>query len=354
MTSKYWDEFDKRIGPTVRAVRDGKIPPLRRIAVHLTNRCNMHCAYCNENKSDSTMDFGRLMRLAHEFNDMGGGVLHLTGGEPTMVPYLSTFAQSVNKLPNIMLNMNTNMMSSKLVLNVDLVRCFKRLKVSLDTLNDNYFDNLVGISGAFSQVIRNLICLDEFCEAVPTGTPKVSVTCVVTSENYRNLPAFARAYYHQFRAFSALFFSIYKGKNPRFSFLPHDVYTMFNDIYPQLLCIFDEFHDAESKELFIETHSKEAYSNSIRFKANLSVPCYLSLSELTIDSSGKVYNCSHLFRDGAGDTGLNIREFSLKDLVEKVKMRKLEVPHAAECAYGCNQRLIKFNEEVSIRLQKGE
>ena len=59
--------------------------------------------------------------------------------------------------------------------------------------------------------------------------------------------------------------------------------------------------------------------------------CYLSMSERVISPSGQESFCSHLYRDGIMNTEPNKHE---------------------KCKYGCNQRLVKFNEEVAFRLRE--
>ena len=69
--------------------------------------------------------------------------------------------------------------------------------------------------------------------------------------------------------------------------------------------------------------------NRTRFPENSNGICYLSMSEKTYDFNGRVSNCSHLYRDGF---------YHLNN--EKIK----------KCKYGCNRRLVKFNQEVSSKL----
>ena len=55
------------------------------------------------------------------------------------------------------------------------------------------------------------------------------------------------------------------------------------------------------------------------------------MSERVFNWKGKEYNCSHLFRD---------RIFLNNS--QKVK----------QCKYGCNRRLVKFNQELEKELRK--
>lgn len=62
---------------------------------------------------------------------------------------------------------------------------------------------------------------------------------------------------------------------------------------------------------------------------DLSEPCYLSMSERVIGPDGEESTCSHLYRDG---------------------IKSKEPCKHGVCRYGCNQRLVAFNNVVSGKL----
>lgn len=45
--SLYWDDFQKRIDEAKYSIHNGTEIPVRRVAVFITERCNMKCVYCN-------------------------------------------------------------------------------------------------------------------------------------------------------------------------------------------------------------------------------------------------------------------------------------------------------------------
>jgi len=87
----------------------------------------------------------------------------------------------------------------------------------------------------------------------------------------------------------------------------------------------------ESRALLNETlNEKFRLIEGVRFPNNdLSQPCYLSMSERVYSPEGEESNCSHLYRDGITGTG------SAK---------------CSKCQYGCNQRLVDFNNLVHLNL----
>ncbi len=338
--SRYWDLFEKRITETVNSNILGVLPPLRRLSVHLTNKCNLNCSYCNEKHSPNEMSSDIFQKLVKEYSEIGGGVLHITGGEPTCVKYLEDSIYYSALFPNVDLHLNTNM-TQMLPL-----RCYsfiKRLKVSLDSHNSKYFDNLVGRKNSYQTVINNLVKIDTLPKEL---RPLVSITYTITKENYKTIPEFLKMYYGTFIHFYAVFFSLYKGNNPRFVLDENDERYFFENIVPKMNDIWKTMGDKESKALFEGSYFNGCFDNKERFPENKEVPCYINLSELTINENGDIWNCSHLFRDGVGQVkSLNIKDMHLKDVFKQAK-KNVSLFLSDKCLYGCNKKLITFNEMV--------
>lgn len=348
--SQYWDLFEPRIEETVEALSNGNLPPLRRLSLHITNKCNLKCSYCNECHTPVTLERELFVKLCKEYNEMGGGVLHITGGEPSCVPWLFEEIKNHIDMYNgndvIDFHVNTNFITS-----IDFMALsrIKRLKVSLDSYKASYFDDLVGIPGSFDKVFNNLKKVSEMHSLV---RPITSITYTMTHENYTHIPEFLRMYYSEFPGLYAVFFSTYKGTNERFKFTSEDIYDIVHNIKPQIESIMDEYGDTESKFLFNASHDETTFADDIRFEDNKTIPCYLQLSELVVNEAGDISNCSHLFRDGVGHTGLNLKDGSLKDLFAQAKQQCGLKVMSDKCLYGCNKKLVTFNKEVQTKLKE--
>lgn len=306
--SLYWDDFSRRINETVEAIKNKTIPPVRRVAVFITNQCNFRCDYCNmclNNKQLSKKKFEEVIK-----KHGNTAIIHITGGEPSLVKWLYLYIEE-NK--DVRFHLNTNAF-------IKPPKNIKRLKVSLDSHNEEYFNKLVHHKNAFQKVIQNI---KEACEYTT-----VSITCVLSKENYKDTPEFMKFCRTEFPKLYAVFFSIYKGNNKRFKFSQEDINIFFNEIRPKL----EKEMDEESRALFNETiNEKFRLIQGVRFPENsLNNPCYISMSERVIDWNGEEGFCFHLFRD-------------------KIQMKCGK--KYVECKYGCNRRLIMFNEEVERRLQ---
>lgn len=345
---KYWDDFERRVHETVDALETNGVPKLRRISIHVTNACNFGCTYCNEVHYPKTLGFESFAKLLSDYSEMGGGIVHLTGGEPTVVKNFTDYICEAAKYSNISFHLNTNFYSS--MLTDDLLKKISRLKVSLDSASPQYFNDIVKRKKAFEVVTANLDRLHALIERGETKTI-LSLTCTVTKENYEHLPEFLEMYEKRWPLFYAVFFSSYKGTNERFVLTEADNKKLFGEIVPALDEITSRYDDQETNKLFHASHEPRTFKIEERFPEVRTVPCYLQLSELVVDEGGDISNCSHLFRDNAPKTGMNLRDGHLKDLYRKAKMEKHPIPMHPACLYGCNRKLTTFNDIVAKQIE---
>lgn len=302
--SLYWDDFKRRITETVESIQSNIISPVRRVAVFITDQCNFKCNYCNHKNKRFTLSERQFSEILEKYGDTA--IIHITGGEPSVVPWLYSNLESNSDKYRFHLNTNAYILPP--------YKSIKRLKVSLDHHDPTYWDHLVGRRGAFNVVLDNI----RKC-APHTVT---SITCTLTKQNYRNVIDFTKFINMEITELYAVFFSVYKGTDPRFVMDSRDAEIFFNDIIPEL----EDELSVESLALFRETiDEKRRLIVGERFPQNRVGKCYLSMSERVISPTGEEYYCSHLYRDGIYITHNNKHP---------------------KCLYGCNRRLIKFNETV--------
>ncbi len=140
--SKYWDDFDRRIDETITALTLGLKPKIRRVACFITDICNFKCKYCNSIVAGTTMSQDIFERILAKYG--GSAIIHITGGEPSTVSWLYPFLNE-NK-DKFRFHLNTNCYIPPPASSV------KRLKVSLDSCDENYWNFLVG-RNAFDKVV---------------------------------------------------------------------------------------------------------------------------------------------------------------------------------------------------------
>jgi MoaA/NifB/PqqE/SkfB family radical SAM enzyme len=296
-----------------------------------------------------TLPFAAWAKFLKEYSEMGGGIVHVTGGEPTCVKHFSNYLLETTRYDNISFHLNTNFYSS--VMSNDLFPLIKRLKVSLDSASPEYFNNIVRRKNAFEVVTANLDRLHKEIELGNTDTV-LSLTYTVTKENYRHIPEFLEMYEQRWPLFYATFFSSYKGTNPRFVLDADDTAHLFNAIVPKLDKITQAYGDSETYNLFHSSHEPRTFKIANRFPEVNATPCFLQLSEFVVDEEGDLSNCSHLFRDNAPSTGMNLKDGHLRDLFIAAKSVKHPVPMHSACRYGCNRKLTTFNSVVEVNMAK--
>lgn len=308
--SKYWDDFERRISETIVAISHKTPPKIRRVACFITDKCNFNCKYCNHQTSKATMTKDTFVQMLKKYGD--SAIIHITGGEPSVVPWLYEFL--IENRNNYRFHLNTNAYI------MPPVKAVKRLKVSMDSCNKVYWNNLVG-KDAFDRVVKNI--KDSIQQTI------VSITYTLTKQNYKDVVKFAEFCNKEFPDVYAVFFSVYKGVDERFAMSDDDAEYFFEDILPKLVPVLNE----ESANLIAETiDEKFRLMQGTRFEQNCDEKlCYLSMSERVFTPNGNEYTCSHLYRD----------RVYMKEPIKHVK-----------CRYGCNRRLVAFNEEVQKQLER--
>lgn len=280
------------------------MPPVRRVAVFVTEACNFKCAYCNVNQNARVLSMAAFDSVVRRYGK--DAIIHITGGEPSVVSWLYPYLEEHGQERRFHLNTNAFITPP--------AESVKRLKVSLDSCDPAYWNALVG-RDAFDRVVANI---KEASKHTVT-----SITYTLTKENYTKAPEFIRFANREFPDLYALFFSSYKGMNPRFVFEQEDIDAIFSEVIPEMESLLGE----ESLALLRETlNNKRRLIGGVRFPENdLSKPCYLSMSERVIAPDGSEQLCSHLYRDG---------------------VCHLSPQKHSKCQYGCNMRLVDFNRAV--------
>ena len=76
MSSLYWDDFERRVKETVAALKSGQNPPVRRVAVFITNKCNFKCGYCKHPISCTTLAEERFREALEKYGSTA--LFHIT------------------------------------------------------------------------------------------------------------------------------------------------------------------------------------------------------------------------------------------------------------------------------------
>jgi molybdenum cofactor biosynthesis enzyme MoaA len=302
-TDWFWDRIGERAEETIAALRAGTTPPIVRFAVHITGRCNMRCKYCKDPKNNVVMDRELFRDICRRAGTTG--VVHITGGEPMCVPWLD---KEIQAHPAVRFAVNSNALVRPADATLALLW---RFKSSLDDFDAGRWNDLVR-GRFFNRVVDNLRVISQ-------QVKYTSVSFTATHHNAMRFGDFIAFCKRELPDLYSISVSFFKGAGSR-------VLTQA-DIDYLFMAAQDGLNDV-SKQVFLETHS--VHGNY--FPENLTIPCYLSMSERLIDEFGREFYCSHLYRDHVeqpGNPGCD--------------------PH---CVTGCNARFRKFNALVHEKLHE--
>ncbi|AFY39003.1 GTP cyclohydrolase subunit MoaA [[Leptolyngbya] sp. PCC 7376] len=126
------------------------------LRISLIDRCNFRCRYCIPDDAElqylltpELLSNEELLKLIREvFIPTGFRKFRLTGGEPLLRPNLVSLVEAIAQLPEVEdLSMTTNAFLLEKVA-VDLYQAgLNRLNISLDSLNKETFDQIIGNYG---------------------------------------------------------------------------------------------------------------------------------------------------------------------------------------------------------------
>lgn len=352
--SNYWDNFEERVLSTYNAIKSGSYPGLERLTVHLTEQCNLRCKYCNMHFASQHMDYELAAKIVRDYAKLplksgesgpkvaqkSAKIIHFTGGEPTIVPYLEELTAYAKSL-GLQVSLNTNCVKRIDTTNVD------KLKVSFDTPYADKFNATVG-ADMFDTVVDNIKHYSKTMKG-----KMLSITAVLNRQTYRDMLALAKFVEENFDVYN-LYFSNYKGSNPDLAFTDEEIDDMFENYIPKVLEFF-KTQGCEYSYKQLALYKKDDFRNvDCRFSENKIIPCYIQLSEMTIDVHGQCNNCSHLQRDGVrAKTIVNVKDHSVYECFKLLKdgLNGQYTCLSCKCLNGCNTNLIGFNRTVNEKLK---
>lgn len=150
----------------------------RHILWELEGFCNLHCKYCYDTRAkNNRIGFKRVQDLVRNINQSEFDVVHITGGEPTLNPYLPYI---IKGLKNKKICITTNLVSNNEMLErIMHSNSIYSISVSLDSLNPKENDYL---RGETLTVLKNLQWLIEMKQKNKL-TFKIRIHCVISKVN---------------------------------------------------------------------------------------------------------------------------------------------------------------------------
>ncbi len=148
--------------------------------VELTTECNLKCKYCTRNANESdiySMNMEEFKNKFKYFKSIGLTYVTITGGEPTIAKKFQEKSEFL--LNNFKCELLTNGINIEPLKGVS--GKFERIRVSLDSLNENNNDFM---RGRFRFVIKNIKKLEKYSKGV-------IIAATVSSVNYKDIEGLA-------------------------------------------------------------------------------------------------------------------------------------------------------------------
>lgn len=130
------------------------------LRISLTDRCNLHCRYCQPEISEHVphneiLRYEELLRICRAALQLGIRKFKITGGEPLLRKGCSDFIASLKQtegVKQVTLTTNGTLLAQQLpaLIAADV----DSINVSLDTLNEAYYKELTG--GSLGSVLQSL------------------------------------------------------------------------------------------------------------------------------------------------------------------------------------------------------
>jgi radical SAM protein with 4Fe4S-binding SPASM domain len=148
-TINYSDFVERSIRPLGRKPVFGQI--------ELTYRCHFRCVHCyckNGDRREESIVFWK--GVINQISSMGGIEITFTGGDPLCYKgFLDIYRYAIAK------GFIVNVFTSGVVLNKDILNCFKRhspalIEITLNSLEKDNYSRITGTKGLFDRVINNI------------------------------------------------------------------------------------------------------------------------------------------------------------------------------------------------------
>lgn len=167
--------------PVPVALGSCSTPSLRYLELQLTHRCNLRCRHCYLGPPrPEELAFDDALGIIHEFADLGGLRLLLSGGEPLLYPRLRELLAATRDLP-----LRRVLLTNATLINREVARWLQveEVQVSLDGWHRGH-DRLRG-RGSFERALLGIAAVQG------QGIP-LSIATMVHQENLGEFPTLDR------------------------------------------------------------------------------------------------------------------------------------------------------------------
>lgn len=155
------------------------------VEIHLTEKCNNRCFYCNYEKSNKEMCFKDFKKAVKKLSEIKvKGLIFSGGGDPLLYAQLSS-ALRLTASYKIDAAIITNLLSEDAVKFQAILKNCLWCRISLDSSNRSVYRKIRG-TDSFDRVIRNINSLVKMKKKEDSSTT-LGVQSVVNRYNYKDI-----------------------------------------------------------------------------------------------------------------------------------------------------------------------
>jgi len=179
-----------------------KAPPVTML-LHLTNRCNFKCIYCDGGftlreplySNPPELTTRKWVSIAKEAVEFGVKEWEISGGGDPLVraETVASMISTIKRMdPDSLIEVSTNgwFLTKRIAKKIVRFNC-DTLQVGIDAPNVKIHDFLKGKKGSFLRITKNIRFLSSLKEKLKKDKPRIVVSTVLTSKNYNKLPEIA-------------------------------------------------------------------------------------------------------------------------------------------------------------------
>jgi cyclic pyranopterin phosphate synthase len=302
-------------------LRDGFGRVAQKLRISVTDRCNLRCVYCmpSDNlkwvEKDSILSYEEITRLTAIFVSLGIDKIRVTGGEPTVRPYIKNLIESISKINGVK---SISMTTNGLLLQENATELKRAglagVNISLDTFRRDRFKSMCGIDG-LERVLASI-------KAVELAGLKLKINTVVirgwNQDEVIEFAKFARDTGHTVRFIEFMPLDGTGIWKPELVVSKKEMIGMINTNINNLVPLHNNISEPATLYSFADG------KGTVGFIPSMTEPFCKYCDRIRITSDGRLltclfesmgYNLRDLLRDGKTDS--DIRRYILESIQKK-------------------------------------
>ena len=317
------------------------------IVLEVTDRCNFKCKWCYSNswrnKNPKDLSYRRVSRVLGYLADEGVGQVTLSGGEPTMYPYLRQTIKEARDL-GLVVHMNTNGFLFDEKMAEDLYSLgLSQIQVNIDSLDPDKHDRIRGMRGSWHRAVGALmnardVGMTAACQTVLTSENEDEILDIFKFARSMGIPRCRTWDMTSSNGFSA-----------------EDLKLLPRDYMSSLQMLADYAHSSGAKNI---EAGEPLFKQHIKTPLNISGGFCVAEAGLyaTISNTGGVYFCATIRKPlynifDIMSAGLNLNPNHTRYITSFLENKKIahdcmRCPYLDNCKGGCLTRL----EQMKNRL----